>query len=255
MRSLGLGLTVLMFASGAALAQAQAPATGPVPQPLPGMTPDAAPGEQAKQNANPCRDEVSNALQKLRKTSWFRMNTSMITENGPVKMEIDYVLPDKMHQRVTQTLTNQTSEIVLVGDEAWANEGKGWQTLSNELTQQLKAQMYENVVEQQADIGNYACKGKATIEGRDAMAYKLEGEVLKDSTAPKNEAFRMFYVDAVTGMPLSNALLAPGREATPLFKATYAYPVDMKIEVPKDVVEALPASAAPAKDAGKEPAK
>jgi hypothetical protein len=244
MRSLGLGLTVLILAAGAAIAQSPAPESPA----LPGIAPDAAAGDSSKGNANPCRDEVSNALQKLRKTSWFRMNTNMITENGPMKMEIDYVLPDKMHQRVTQTLTSQTSEVVLIGDKAWANEGKGWQTLSNELTQQLKSQMYENVVEQQADIGNYSCKGKATIEGREVMAYKLEGEVAKDSTAPKNEAFRMFYVDAVTGMPLSNALLAPGREAAPLFKATYAYPVDMKIEAPKDVVEGAPA---PAKEPGK----
>ncbi len=201
-----------------------------------------------KENANPCRDEVAAALKKLRSTSWFRMTTNMITENGPVSMEIDYVLPDRMHQRVTQKLTQQKSEIILVGNEAWGTDGSGWKPLGGDLTTQLKAQMYENVVEQQADVGNYACKGKATVEGREALSYKLEDEPPKDSTAPKNATFRMFYVDALTGMPVSNSLLVPGRENAPLFKATYTYPIDMKIEPPKDVAPeaAGPAPATPA---------
>ena len=225
MRSLILGFSVLMCAGGMALAQ---------PAPAPG---GAAPASPSKKNANPCRDEVAAALGKLRKTSWFRMNTSMITENGPTTMEIDYILPDKMHQKVTQTLTNQQSEVILVGDKAWGNEGKGWLELENQLTQTLKTQMYESVIEEQADVGEYSCKGKVQQEGRDVMSYKLEQEALKDSTAPKNEAFRMFYIDALTGLPVSNALLSPGRETKPLFKTSYSYPVDIKIEAPKDVAK------------------
>ena len=61
----------------------------------------------AKPNANPCRDEVSAALQKLRKSSWFRMETNMLTENGPIAMKVDYVLPDRMHQTVTSKLIRQ----------------------------------------------------------------------------------------------------------------------------------------------------
>lgn len=235
MRLIVSSLAALLMFAGTAYAQGNAPAP-------------AAPGDAAeKKNANPCRDEVAAALKKLRSTSWFRMNTSMITESGPVSMEIDYVLPDRMHQTVTQHLSNQKSEIILVGAEAWGTDGKGWQRLGGELIGQLRAQMTENVVEQQADVGNYACKGKVQIDGRDVMSYKLEDEPDKESTAPKNATFRMFYVDALTGMPLSNALLVPGREQAPLFKATYSYPVDMKIEPPKDVIkpEAKPAEAAP----------
>lgn len=246
MRPLSLGLAVLLATSSAALAQA--PQTAPAPPE--GAAPQVAlPEGPGKQNANPCRDEVAGALQKLRKASWFRMTTNMITETGPTSMEVDYVLPDKMHQKVTQTLSNQTSEIVLVGDKAWGNQGKGWQELPADLTQQLKAQLYENVIEQQADVGNYSCKGKIQIDGKDAMAYRLEEEPTKDSTAPKNETFRMFYVDATTGMPLSNTLLAPGREKTPMFKANYSYPMDMKIEPPKDAAPA--AAPAPAAEPGK----
>ena len=253
MRQIILSLAGLLVTSSVAFAEVPAAPTPPA-----GAPPQAAlPKGPGKENANPCRDEVAGALQKLRKASWFRMTTNMITENGPTAMEVDYVLPDKMHQKVTQTLTKQTTEIVLVGDKAWGDQGKGWQVLSSDLTLQLKAQLYENVIEQQTDVGNYSCKGKTQIDGKDAMAYKLEEEPSKDSTAPKNEAFRMFYVDATTGMPLSNALLAPGRENAPMFKASYSYPMDLKIEAPKDVApEAAPAATpAPAPAAATEPGK
>lgn len=204
------------------------------PQPLPsGAKPEA-----AKENPNPCRDEVGQALSKLRKSSWFRMNTTMITEVGPTAMTVDYVLPDRMYQKVTETLTNKTSEVILVGEEAWANQGGGWMELPNGVMNDLRTQVYENVLKEQEDVGNYACKGRVEIEGRAALSYKLEDEPAKDSTAPRNETYRMFYVDAVTGLPIGNSLLSPGREKTPLFKATYTFPIDMKIEPPKDVVPA-----------------
>lgn len=220
MRTLSLGLTALILISSAAMAQAPAPAA-----------PD------AQKNANPCRDEVATALSKLRKSSWFRMNTTMITEVGPTAMVVDYVLPDRMYQKVTETLTNKTSEVILVGDKAWANQGAGWIELPNSVMNDLRTQIYENVLKEQEDVGNYACKGKVQVEGRDALSYKLEDEPAKDSSIPRNETYRMFYVDAMTGLPIGNSLLSPGREKTPLFKATYTFPLDMKVEPPKDVVK------------------
>ncbi len=236
MRHASTAVVLSLMMSTGVMAQAPSPPL----ELLPG-----AGGAPVKDNANPCRDEVAGALKKLRSASWFRMTTNMITENGPTVMEIDYVLPDKMHQKVTQTLTNQKSEIILVGDKAWAKNGEAWQDLANDLTQTLKAQMYQNVVEQQVDVGNYSCKGRVQISGRDALSYKLEDQPEKESVV-KNETYRMFYVDAVTGLPLSNALIAPGREATPLFKAVYSYPIDMTIVQPANVAAPGATSAPPA---------
>jgi hypothetical protein len=235
MRALTLGLFALIAVNAPVVAQPAegAPPAAAKPQ---GINPADVPGAPGnKKNANPCRDEVAAALAKLRKSSWFHMATNMITENGPTTMEVDYVLPDKMHQKVTQTLTKTTSEVILVGEKAWGNQGEGWIELPNDITQTLRSQMYDNVIQEQTDVGEYACKGKVQVEGRDALSYKLEEEPTKDSTAPKNEAYRMFFVDATTGLPVGNALLAPGREKSPLFKATYSFPLDMKIEPPKDV--------------------
>lgn len=215
------------------------------------VPPNAAP---AKPNANPCRDEVSAALQKLRKSSWFRMDTLMITENGPTAMQVDYVLPDRMRQTVTDKLTNKTSELILVGDHAWSNQGSGWRPVPQQIAAQLREQMDDTVVKQQTDIGDYSCKGRVQIDGRDVLSYKLESEQEKGSSSPQNQAFRMFYVDALTGLPVSNALLAPGHEDKPIFKTSYSFPIDMKIEPPKDVLpdkSPEPANAPPPASDGK----
>lgn len=227
MRVFPLILIMLMISSGTALAQA--PLAGPDGQP-------------AKQNANPCRDEVAAALSKLRKSSWFRMSTNMISENGPVSMVVDYVLPDKMHQTVTQKLSGASSEVILVGLKAWANQGEGWKELPFDVTGNLRTQMFENVVQQQTEVGEYVCKGKTTVDGRGAFSYQLNEEAQPGATGALNEAYRMFYIDALTGLPMQTTVLAPGRENAPLFKATYSYPMDIKIEPPKNVVGSVPSS-------------
>lgn len=234
MRRIASFLSVIALCSTAALAQDK-------------------PAADAKKNANPCRDEVAAALQKLRNSSWFRMETSMITENGPTEMTVDYVLPDRMHQKVTVFGQPVTQEVILIGSEAWSNEGDGWRILPADITAQLMAQMKDNVLTQQDDVGNYACKGKTKYEGKDVMSYKLEDEPPENAQGSKNEAFRMFFIDALTGLPLRNAIVSPGREEKPLFKTSYSYPLDLKIEAPKDAkpleVPAAGAPAAPAADA------
>lgn len=238
MRAIPLSILALIAAGGAALAQ---------PAPPGAVGPD---GKPVAKNANPCRDEVAAALKKLRKSSWFRMTTTMISEQGPTSMVVDYVLPDKMYQKVTHKLSGATSEVILVGLKAWANQGKGWQELPHDITSTLRTQMYDNVIQEQTDVGEYACKGKTTVEGRDALSYKLDEEVpTGDEKSPRNEAYRMFYVDALTGMPVRTSILAPGREKVPIFQATYSFPLDMKIEPPADVVK--PSSEAAPKDGAK----
>lgn len=172
------------------------------------------------------------------------MDTHMITENGPVTMQVDYVLPDRMHQTVTQKITNHTTELILVGNRAWANQGDNWREVPSQVAAQLREQMDDAVIKQQTDVGDYSCKGRTQIDGRDVLSYKLESESEKGSSSPQNQAFRMFYVDALTGLPASNALLAPGHEDKPIFKTSYSFPIDMSIEPPKDVQADTPSEPA-----------
>jgi hypothetical protein len=200
-----------------------------------------APSEPApgtKQNANPCADEVATALEKLRKSSWFRMTSDMFTENGPTKMEVDYVLPDRMHQKITNKLTKKTSEVILIGNEAWSRQGEDdWTPLKANIAGELQTQMQDSVLQQQKDVGAYTCKGRTKFEGHDVMSYRLESVPGKDDTF-KNQTYRMFYVDAMTGLPVSNALLVPGHDEKPIFKT-------IKIEPPKNIAAPAPAPTPP----------
>ncbi|AGK57855.1 hypothetical protein HYPDE_30903 [Hyphomicrobium denitrificans 1NES1] len=231
-----IAIAVLSIASYVGVAQAE-------PVPL-GQEPEAS---QAKKEPNPCSDQVAASLQKLRKSSWFRMNSNMLTENGPSTMEVDYILPDRMHQKVTNTLTKKSSEIILVGREAWSRQGEGsWTPMPANIAGQLQTQVQESVLAEQKDVGAYTCNGKTKIDGHDVMSYRLESELAKGETI-KNQTYRMFYVDVMTGLPVSNALLVPGRDDKPVFKTSYTFPLDLKIEPPKDVVPPAPAaSPAPA---------
>jgi hypothetical protein len=231
MRRLAIVLVSLASLIGAAQAQ---------------PTPDGT-GSEAKAPANPCSEEVATALKKLRGSSWFRMLSNMITENGPSTMEVDYILPDRMHQKVTNTLTKKSSEIILVGREAWSRQDEGsWSPIPANVAGQLQAQMAETVLQDQKDVGAYKCNGRVKLDGRDVMSYKLESEPEKGQTF-KNQTYRMFYVDVMTGLPVSNALLVPGHDEKPVFKTTYSFPLDLKIEPPKDIAAPAPApSAAPA---------
>lgn len=229
MRLIPLALSAFIFATGAAFAQDK-PA-------------------EPKKNANPCRDEVAAALQKLRNSSWFRMETTMITENGLTNMQVDYVLPDRMHQKVNVVGQPIVQEVILIGKQAWSNEGDGWRTLPADITDQLVSQMQENVLSEQKDVGNYSCKGRIKLDGKDVMSYKLEDEPAENSQGTKNEAFRIFYVDAMTGLPLRNAIVTPGREDKPVFKTSYSFPLDLKIEAPKDAKPMEAPAAPPAAEA------
>jgi hypothetical protein len=226
-----IAIAAVLFASLTAAAHAQPAAEG------------APSGDKAP--ANPCSEQVAASLSKLRNSSWFRMSSNMITENGPSTMEVDYILPDRMHQKVTNTVTQKSSELILVGREAWSRQGDGtWTALPANVAGQLQAQVDESVLKQQKDVGAYTCNGRIKLDGRDVMAYKLESEPEKGQTF-KNQTYRMFYVDVMTGLPVSNALLVPGRDDKPIFQTKYTFPLDLKIDPPKDVAPPAPASAAP----------
>ncbi len=230
-----IALIAITFAALTSAAQAQQPVA---PDPVPGVKP----------NANPCSDEVSAALQKLRKSSWFRMDSNMLTENGPTTMQVDYVLPDRMHQKITNKLTQKTSEVILVGNDAWSRQGRGLVATQSRRCRGIEKSDADSVLKEQTDVGAYTCKGRTKFEGHDVFSYKLENEPEKGSTADKNQTFRMFYVDAMTGLPVSNALLVPGHEQKPIFKTTYSFPLDLKIEPPKDIA---PAAAQASPNAGR----
>lgn len=187
--------------------------------------------------ASQCSKEMGLALENQRKSGAFRMDVFMIAEQGPVKMTVDYVLPDRMRQVVTMVLDPKPVETILVGSKAWSNQGAGWTPVSDEITRDLVEQVQQTVSERPESVGRWECLGKLTVEGAELTAYQ-GGETgpvdLSPDAAkkPKNEAVRIVYVDPATGLPARSIFARPEKIDRPIFKAVYSYPKDLKIEPP-----------------------
>jgi len=182
-------------------------------------------------NAADCNAEVDAAFAKQRAAGSFAMASNLINERGLVQMTVEYVLPNKLHQ-VSKTLTDEKpSEIILIGNQAWANNGEGWKVLQDELAEQLHDQMQQTVVEPPKDPLRYTCGVDAELDGRRMKLYEGRDSQKKSDTT-KGLPVRRLYVDAETGLPTRNEVAPEGKPERPFFTAKYTYPDKITIEPP-----------------------
>lgn len=194
-----------------------------------------------------CKEEVLAALEKQRKSAGFRMETSMVSEQGPVKMQVDYVPPDRMRQTVTVAIDPKPIETILVGSTAWSKEDGVWKELSGDIAKEIIGQLDETLGDDKGTIGTVACLGSTAIEGQELMAYRVENDAntgpidkspdakAKAEAALADEArpVRMFYIDPKTGLPMRSVFGRANKLDKPIFKAVYSYPAGLSIEAPK----------------------
>jgi len=195
--------------------------------------------------AGSCKDEVASALERQRKSSGFRMETKMITEQGLVDMTVDYALPDRMRQVIKSTADPEPIETVLVGNEAWSRrKGGPWAPLSPKLTSDLVRQLEENLGDEPLALGEFDCLGKKPLDGKEMLAYQGEnnptGSDPKKEKPPKtpDRPVRVIYVDPVTGLPMRSIFARANKLEKPIFEANYTYPIDLQIEAPKPPAKA-----------------
>lgn len=180
-----------------------------------------------------CRDEVVAAFSKQRDTKSFRMEANVISMQGPMKMTVDYALPNSIRQRIVfATQPDQPIEAVMIGLKAWVNEGKGWGEAPQEVKGELDRQLRDVAQETDDQLGKFDCLGKQVIDGKELSAYRAaEGPRGKD-TPGGNETARIIYIDPAIGLPVRTIVARPTALEKPLFKAIYSYPTDIKIEAP-----------------------
>lgn len=193
-----------------------------------------------------CKDEVLAALDKQRKVAAFRMETNMVSEQGPVKMTVEYQPPDKMRQLVTVAINPKPVETVLVGGKAWSKDGEAWNELAPDITGEMVSQLDETLGDDKGTIGTVACLGSTAIDGHDLTAYRVENDAqvgpedrspdAKDKAraalADEGRPLRMFYIDPQNGLPVLSVFARANKLDKPIFKAVYTYPADIKIEAP-----------------------
>ena len=187
-----------------------------------------------------CSEEVADAVKKQAEAKMFRKETNMITQNGPAKMTIEIVAPDRMRQVVTLVVDPKPVETILVGGKAWTRtDGGEWKKLGAEETGEL-FQFFQNTVGRTAaDVGKFKCIGIEPVSG-----VKLRGYVglpeeqpgmpgKKQGSAPENEAERVIYLDPDSGRLMRTIYARKGQRDKPIFAEVYSYPEDLKIEAPQ----------------------
>jgi len=187
-----------------------------------------------------CKDEVATALERQRKSSGFRMQTTMLAPEGKINMTVDYLLPNRMRQVISSTADPAPVETVVVGNFAWSRrQGEAWTPLNAQLTNELVKQMEETLGDDPGTLGEFECLGKQGVEGKDMLAYQGENNEegpknLSKEQAPKlpDRPVRVIYVDSTTGLPMRSIFARLNRLDKPIFEATYTYPADIKIDAP-----------------------
>jgi hypothetical protein len=149
---------------------------------------------------------------------------------------------------VTPLTEDKPVEAIVVGDKAWTNNGSGWVEAPKEEADQLVTYMIKSSSQIYQEVGKFECVGAENVEGRQLRAYRgineapapvpgKDGKELQ-STAPKNEAVRMVYLDPDTGLPARSIFAHAEQLDKPIFKEVYTYPAEIKIEAPKDIKKA-----------------
>lgn len=174
-----------------------------------------------------CKDQVAAAFNKQRSSPAFSMVAHLMGENGPVEIDVDYIAPDRMRQKIIAA-NQQELETVLVGTRAWSRQGTNWEELMPAIAQTIIAQVREAVVDPPKDVSEFDCLGKVTLDGKQYLGYRS----VEHDAAPSAGAavHRTVYVDPETGLPAVNLVAEETPRAAPVFKGVYTYPTDLVIE-------------------------
>jgi hypothetical protein len=191
-----------------------------------------------------CSSDVNDAFAKLRKVPAFSMETKISNEQGTLSMNNDYILPDRMHQRVSLSSGGPgTMEMILIGSKAWSNQGQGWAPLPPEFADKIKTQMKETVVDAPKETSTYTCLGDVQFEGKTYAGYQAKRaapatpqwspSAAGAQPAPSAENVQTVYIDKTTGLPVRN-IVTPAQDPNKrLFDGTFSLQQGLKIEEPK----------------------
>lgn len=192
-----------------------------------------------------CAAEVTAAFEKQRKTPGFRMSAETKGDQGPVAMQVDYVLPDRMHQTVRHPSHKEPLETIAIGRWAWGTMGGGWEELQPQFAQSVVAHMRQTLVEPVQTQAAFTCLGNVSYDGKDYVAYRSadgsataamppdKGPGAATAAAAASAALvRTVYVDPASGLPMFNIVAESKPGTEPLFKAVFSYPADLKIAAP-----------------------
>lgn len=182
--------------------------------------------------AEDCRGAVEAAFAKQRTQKGFRFVAEMPATEGATRMTIDYVLPDRMHQKVEAPGQPAPVETIAISRWAWGTQGGGWEELQPQFAQSIVAHVGETLVNPPKMTATFACLGTVKRDGVDLVGYRAGTPQDASGDPTAKPLARTIFVDPVTGLPVRNVVELVDGSAAPVFDGRYSYPADMKIEAP-----------------------
>ncbi len=187
-----------------------------------------------------CKGEVDDAFSKLRASKGFRLETKIVNEKqGSLSMTVDYLLPDRMHQRVSLGDSPSKMETIAIGDKVWSNQGQGWSEVPPNFAEVISKQLKDTAAEPSKSKLDYECLGDTTFEGKAFIAYKAKLPALAEERVKGDKAeaaepdnIQTLYVDKSSGLPVRNVVTKGDGSDKRLFDGTFSTPSDIAINAP-----------------------
>lgn len=181
-----------------------------------------------------CQSEVDGAFAKLRESKEFRLATKIVSPQGTLAMQVDYILPDRMHQRVKVGDSPAEMETIAIGEKVWSNQGQGWAEVPKNFADEIAKQLKQSVAEPSKSKIDYSCLGEKEFEGKTYLAYAATlptEEAAKNEAAPKANV-QTLYIDKATGLPARNVVAQADTPDKRLFDGTFSKPSGIEIKEP-----------------------
>ena len=187
-----------------------------------------------------CKAEVDQAFSKLRGGKGFRVETKIVHEQqGTLEMTVDYLLPDRMHQRVRLGNSPALMETIAIGPKVWTNQGQGWTEVPQNFAEAITGQLKEQVSPPAKNDTNYECLGETEFEGKTYVAYKGRLRVPAEERPkgapelpPQPDNVQTVYIDKETGLPARNIVTKADEPDQRLFDSTFSTPANVVINAP-----------------------
>ena len=189
--------------------------------------------------AQDCGPELQAAFEKQRAQPGYRLVLKQPHERGEIETTRDYLLPDRMHNKIVVPGEPAPLETIAIGKWAWANQGGGWQELQPQFAQTVTFDVSSALATPVEVKEAYTCLGKVVRDGKEYIGYRNTPSAMpgKPVDAANPLLARTVFVDPATGLPALNIVSEPNSGAPALLSSAYSYPLDLKIEAP----DAIPA--------------
>lgn len=194
--------------------------------------------------AEECRKAVEDAFTKQRTAKGFRFTAEMPSAEGPTRMTIDYMPPDRMYQKVEAPGHVKPVETIAIARWAWGTMGGGWEELQPQFAQSITSHVHETLVAPLQISADFTCLGKVQFEGAEYFGYRADQpSTLANADAKAPALARTLYVDAASGQPMRNVVARLDGSEPPVFVGRYSYPTDIAIEAPVGGHDIAPSNA------------